>query len=177
MSDTEGGNATGGHGSTGDAVAEAPAPPPPAPPLPSAPPPPAAPPWEAAPAYAMGMPGVAVPALTTPGRRLGQALLDGVLAVVTLGIGWFIWSLFIWRRGETPGMQILRMKVVRADTGQQATWGTMFVRELLAKGLLMSIISGIFVPAAIVLDFMLLWDRRNQELWDKIAGTVVVDNR
>lgn len=33
--------------------------------------------------------------------------------------------------------------------GQLATWGTMFVREFLAKGLVMGIISGIFVPAAI----------------------------
>lgn len=118
-----------------------------------------------------------LPPLSSPGRRLGQAILDGVLAFVTLGIGWIIWSLFIWRRGETPGMQILRMKVVKAETAQPATWGTMFLREFVGKYLIMGVIGGIFFPAALVLDCMLLWDGRNQELWDKVAGTVVVDNR
>lgn len=120
------------------------------------------------------------PVLANPGRRLGQYLLDGLLAVVTLFIGWFIWSLFIWRHGETPGMQILRMKVVKADTGQPATWGTMALREIVGKFLIMSVPTMIFRflgIVAFVLDFMLLWDSRNQQVWDKVARTVVIDNR
>jgi uncharacterized RDD family membrane protein YckC len=123
---------------------------------------------------------VAVPGgwtLSSPGRRLGQYLLDVVLAIFTVFIGWFIWSLFIWRCGETPGMQIMRMKTIKADTGQPATWGTMAVREIVGKAIIMGVISTIFFPATLVLDCMLLWDRRNQELWDKVAGTLVVDNR
>jgi uncharacterized RDD family membrane protein YckC len=29
----------------------------------------------------------------------------------------------------------------------------------------------------IILDLWLLWDKDNQELWDKLAGTVVVNDR
>jgi len=28
-----------------------------------------------------------------------------------------------------------------------------------------------------ILYFMLLWDDRNQEIWDKLVGTVVVDEK
>ncbi len=113
---------------------------------------------------------------TTAGRRLGQYALDGLLAIVTLGIGYLIWSLFIWRRGETPAMQILRIKVIKLETGQVATWGTMALREFVGKYIVMGLISSIFFPAWVVLVFMLMWDKNKQELWDKIAGTIVVSN-
>jgi uncharacterized RDD family membrane protein YckC len=113
---------------------------------------------------------------TTAGRRLGQYALDGLLLLVTAFIGWFIWSLFIWRRGETPGMQILRIKCVKLESGQVATWGTMFLREFVGKYIVMGLISSIFFPAWVVLVFMLMWDKNKQELWDKIAGTIVVSN-
>jgi uncharacterized RDD family membrane protein YckC len=113
---------------------------------------------------------------TTAGRRLGQYALDALLAIVTLGIGYLIWSLFIWRRGETPAMQILRIKVVKLDTGVPATWGTMALREFVGKYIVMGLISSIFFPAWVVLVFMLMWDKNKQELWDKIAGTIVVSN-
>jgi uncharacterized RDD family membrane protein YckC len=113
---------------------------------------------------------------TTAGRRLGQYALDGLLAIVTLGIGYLIWSLFIWRRGETPAMQILRIKCVKLETGEVATWGTMALREFVGKYIVMGVISSIFFPAWVVLCFMLMWDKNKQELWDKIAGTIVVSN-
>jgi uncharacterized RDD family membrane protein YckC len=116
---------------------------------------------------------------TTASRRLGQYALDGLLLVITAFIGWFIWSLFIWRRGETPAMQILRIKVVKLENGQAtqaATWGTMALREFVGKYIVMGLISSIFFPAWVVLVFMLMWDKNKQELWDKIAGTIVVSN-
>jgi uncharacterized RDD family membrane protein YckC len=113
---------------------------------------------------------------TTAGRRFGQYALDALLFIVTLGIGYLIWSLFIWRRGETPAMQILRIKVVKLDTAVPATWGTMALREFVGKYIVMGLISSIFFPAWVVLVFMLMWDKNKQELWDKIAGTIVVSN-
>jgi uncharacterized RDD family membrane protein YckC len=113
--------------------------------------------------------------LTTPGRRLGQYSLDLLLSIVTLGLGWFIWSLFIWRRGETPAMQIMRIKVVMKDTGQPATWGPMALREIVGKGIIMGAIAAVTAYIAwIILAFMLMWDKDRQELWDKIASTIVV---
>lgn len=52
----------------------------------------------------------------------------------------------------------------------------MFVREFLAKGLIRGLISAVFFPAWIVLCFMLLWDKNRQELWDKVADTIVVND-
>ncbi len=114
--------------------------------------------------------------LTSAGRRFGQYALDVLLVIVTLFIGWVIWSLIIWSRGQTPGMQILHIRVVKLETNRVATWGTMCLREFVGKFLVMGIISSIFFPAWVVLVFMLMWDKNRQELWDKIAGTIVVDH-
>jgi uncharacterized RDD family membrane protein YckC len=110
----------------------------------------------------------------TPGVRLGQYVLDLLLFIVTFGIGWLVWSLIVWGRGQTPGMQILQIRAVKLTTGQTATWGTMFLREFVGKGLVMGLVSAVFFPAWLVLVFMLLWDDQKQELWDKIASTIVV---
>jgi uncharacterized RDD family membrane protein YckC len=113
--------------------------------------------------------------LATAGRRLGQHLLEILLIIVTLLIGWIIWSLIIWGDGQTPAMRILKLRVVKLETGKAATWGTMFLREFVGKFLIFTIIS--FIPfASLILSFMLLWDKKRQELWDKIAGTIVVND-
>jgi uncharacterized RDD family membrane protein YckC len=110
--------------------------------------------------------------LSSVGRRFGAYLLDGLLAIVTLGIGWMIWSLIVWGQGYTPGKQLMKMKAVKLDTGESATWGTMFLREFVGKG----IIGAIAIPITLgILAFMLLWDSKRQQVWDKVAGTVIVD--
>jgi uncharacterized RDD family membrane protein YckC len=114
--------------------------------------------------------------LASPGRRVGQYLLDTLLILVTAVIGWLVWSLIIWRRGQTPGMQILHIRTVKIATAQTATWGTMFLREFVGRFLIMGLIGSVFFPAWVVLVFMLLWDKNRQELWDKVAGTIVVEN-
>ena len=38
----------------------------------------------------------------SPGRRLGGYLLEYVLAIVTLGIGWIVWFIVVAPRGQTP---------------------------------------------------------------------------
>ena len=116
--------------------------------------------------------------VSTVGKRFGQYLLDGLLMIATLGIGYLIWSLIIWSKGQTPGMQCLGMRCVKQDTGETASWGTMFLREFVGKGLIFGLIGAVtFGIVAFVLLFMLCWDRNRQELWDKIASTIVVDNR
>ncbi len=51
----------------------------------------------------------------------------------------------------------------------------MALREVIAKPVIG--ILGAAVVIGVILDFWLLWDRDNQELWDKIVGTVVVNDR
>jgi uncharacterized RDD family membrane protein YckC len=114
--------------------------------------------------------------LSSPGRRLGAYVLDSVLAFFTLGIGWLIWSLFIYGRGQTPGKQLLGMRAVHLRTGGRAGWGRTFLREWIAKGLVFSILVTITFGLGLILYFWLLWDRNNQELWDKVVDTLVVDD-
>ena len=52
----------------------------------------------------------------------------------------------------------------------------MFVRDFLCKGLLMSIIVSVTFGLGLILYFWLTWDDKNQELWDKMVNTVVVED-
>lgn len=91
--------------------------------------------------------------------------------------GYAIWWLFALKRGQTPGKQLMRVRVIKAD-GQPSGWGYMFLREFVIKGLvgdfLMSVTSGI----SLVADYLWpLWDKDKQTLHDKIMRTLVVRNR
>ena len=74
--------------------------------------------------------------LSSSMRRLGAHLLDGLLCFATCFIGWLVWSLIVYGRGQTPGKQLLGMRVAIMTTGTKAGWGRMFVREYLAKFLI-----------------------------------------
>ena len=115
-------------------------------------------------------------ALSSPGRRLGAFLLDTLLLFVTLFIGWAIWSVIIWGRGQTPGKQILNMRVVHSSDGTCATWWRMAFREVICKTII-RIVAFVLFGIGLILYFWLLWDGENQELWDKMASTLVVDDR
>jgi RDD family len=111
--------------------------------------------------------------LSSPARRFGGYVLEAVLSTVTLGIGWLIWAFVVFGRGQTPAKQMLGMRVVTLRTGEKATWGRMFVRELIAKPLV-AMLSLVTLGIA---NFWLVWDGRNQELWDKVVATIVVNDR
>ncbi|HSH58253.1 MAG TPA: RDD family protein [Acidimicrobiales bacterium] len=110
--------------------------------------------------------------LSSVGKRFGGYVLESILIGVTLLIGWLVWSLIVWKDGQTPAKQMLGMRVLKLQTGTKATWGTMFVREIIGKTI--GGIAGFFTFG--ILTFMLLWDRNNQEVWDKVAGSIVVDD-
>jgi uncharacterized RDD family membrane protein YckC len=111
-------------------------------------------------------------ALSSAGLRLGGFILESVLIVCTLVIGWLIWAFVVFPRGQTPAKQLLHMKCVHLPDGHPAGWWRMFFREFIAKGLI-GIIAAftLFIPY-----FWLLWDRNRQELWDKLATTLVVND-
>lgn len=113
--------------------------------------------------------------LSPAGRRFGGYLLEGLLFICTLGIGWITWTLIAWAHGQTPAKQVLGMRVVRLDTRARAGWGRMFLRDFIGK-LLVSLTFGLLFIGGVVADCWLLWDKDKQELWDKIAGTVVVND-
>lgn len=98
-------------------------------------------------------------------------MLSLVLIVVTLGIGYLVWTLILWGEGQTPAKKILKMRVVKASTGQQATWGDMALRQLVGQVLLN------IVPFYSLIAALMIFGDGNRCAWDRIAGTVVVDER
>jgi len=109
--------------------------------------------------------------LSSKGKRFGALLLEALLVVVTLFIGWLIWSIIVWGKGQTPAKSILKMRVLKADTGRAATTGEMAIRELVGKWLL-----GVIPLYSLIDAIFVLIDERSQGLHDKIAGTVVIDD-
>lgn len=110
--------------------------------------------------------------ISSPGRRLGGFLLDALLIIVTAVIGWFIWSLFTWSDGQTPAKKVLGMRCVKLRTDQAASWGTMCVREVIAKPVIWVLACMTFG----IVYFWLVWDKNTQELWDKMVDTIVVND-
>ena len=108
--------------------------------------------------------------LSSKGRRLGAALLDGVLAIVTLGIGYLIWMLFTFKPGQTPAKRLLGMRTVSTQDCMATSWGMTFLREIFVKG----IIAGITLGIAYL---WILWDTKNQALYDKVLNTIVVNDK
>jgi uncharacterized RDD family membrane protein YckC len=125
------------------------------------------------PSAAPGVPGAALQ-LSTPGKRFGAFLLEIVLMIVTLIIGWLVWWIIAWGKGQTPAKAVLKMRCVRVDENRPATFGEMAMRELIGKSLLANVTFGI---STIVGGVMLITDDTNrQAVWDKIAGTTVVED-
>lgn len=107
----------------------------------------------------------------SPGRRLGGYLLNLVIFIFTIGVGWFIWFAIVAPRGQTPGKQLLGMYIIKAD-GTRAGGGYTWVRTILVRGLLTIAIDMVtFSIYGLLAQLWCIWDREHQCLWDKIAGT------
>jgi uncharacterized RDD family membrane protein YckC len=111
--------------------------------------------------------------LVSPGGRFGAFLLEIVLAVVTLGIGYLIWSLITWSNGQTPGKQLLGQVVADAQTGAPADWSRMFMREFVIHGLLFGLLNTVTFGVFFVVDSLMVFGTDHRTLHDKMAGTVV----
>lgn len=111
--------------------------------------------------------------LVSAGGRLGAVLLDLLLAMITLWIGWFIWSMITWSDGQSPGKKLLGHVVVDANTGQPLDWGRMALRELCVKGLVGSLLSAATCSIYVWVDaFMVLGDRQ-RTAHDRMANSIV----
>jgi uncharacterized RDD family membrane protein YckC len=108
--------------------------------------------------------------LASSGRRIGAYFLSIPLAIVTLGIGYAIWGLIVWGRGQTPALQMLGMRCWRPETGRVAGWGWMALREIVGR-----FAEGLLGPITLVLSLVLMVSgREHKSLHDHIAGTVVL---
>ena len=90
----------------------------------------------------------------------GFAGVAGFLLVYLIYMPWF-WG----HGGQTPGLKIMHLRVVREQDGGPLSMGTAFVRLV-----------GYWISGAVFyLGFIwILFDARRQGWLDKIAGTVVI---
>jgi uncharacterized RDD family membrane protein YckC len=113
--------------------------------------------------------------IATPLKRLGEYLLEWLLVIVTLVIGWVVWSLIIWSNGQTPAKQVLGMRVYRLTERRPAGWGRMALREVVVRWLLIGLLSALTAGIGFIVAALLVFSTNRQTLWDMIAQTVVVD--
>ena len=126
-------------------------------------------------------------------RRLAGFIIDQLILNFTVGVGWLVWFLIIAGRGQTPGKQLLALRVVRED-GRLASYGWMLLREIVVKfiifvapvlglGVIGVVVGGAagtafaFLGYAITFIFVPLWcvwDKNRQSLWDKAVRTLVI---
>ena len=88
--------------------------------------------------------------------------------IVTLFIGYIIWGLIIWGRGQTPTYQVLGMRCWKPETRRVAGWGTMALREIVGR-----LVESLMITA--IISFVLMLVRPDRKcLHDLIAGTVAL---
>ena len=111
------------------------------------------------------------------GDGLLRVMIGVMLGILALLVGYAVWWLFALRRGQTPGKQLVGIRVVK-DDGEPSSWGYTFLREFVIKGLLGGFLSGMTGGIYFAADHLWpLWDRDRQALHDKMIGTLVVQNR
>ena len=124
-----------------------------------------------------GSGGSSVPAGASPavapvsvGTRVGASLLDVLLMIVTLGIGWIIWAVVLLKESTSPAKKMMGLAIVDVNTGAPATMTQMVLREIVGKWVLGSV-TGIVTLASFVMLFV---TPNRQAVWDFIGTTTVV---
>lgn len=118
--------------------------------------------------------------LAAAGSSTEDSLVGGLVVgsqVGSIAVG-FLYALLLLRagsrNGQTLGKQAMGIRVVTAD-GRQVTFGTVAVREWLAKTFVFGFLAILTLYMATLLNFLWpLWDRENRALHDMIASTRVV---
>jgi uncharacterized RDD family membrane protein YckC len=111
-------------------------------------------------------------------HRLGAIVLDATLIVVTLGIGWLIWSFIVWGEGQTPAKKILKLRTINFTNGLPATWGHMGIREGLVPitvSIASSVTGGIAYVAWIVVEIVFYFTKNQRTFRDYWVKTAVVN--
>jgi len=111
-------------------------------------------------------------------HRLGAIILDATLIVVTLGIGWVIWSFIVWGEGQTPAKKILKLRTINFTNGRAATWGHMGIREGLVPitvSIASSVTGGIAYVAWVIIEIVFYFTKNQRTLRDYWVKTAVVN--
>jgi uncharacterized RDD family membrane protein YckC len=108
--------------------------------------------------------------LASIGRRIGAWFLAFPLVIVTLGIGYLVWGLIVWGRGQTPTYQVLGMRCWRPESRQVPSFGWMALREIVGR-----IAEGVLSVITALASFILMCaGKERKTIHDHIAGTIVL---
>jgi hypothetical protein len=114
--------------------------------------------------------------------RAESFLLTVGLVVVTLGIGWLVWSITEWRRGRTASFRLTGLRVVRRSDGRPIG----LCRSIVRNALLCSLLIVPVLLACLLLAFVFVMGASppadllrapRSAPWDWLTGTEVVDER
>lgn len=87
-----------------------------------------------------------------------------ILGYLVLSVAWFYFAFLTGARGQSPGKQIIGIKVVAEETGQPIGGGMGIVRQIAH-----------FLDGICLIGYLFpLWDPKKQTFADKIIKTVVV---
>jgi len=109
-------------------------------------------------------------------RFWGTYILEGILYVVTLVIGWYIWLIFTAPTSQSPAKHLLNVYIIDLEAGQTISTGRVWLREVLVKQILFDLIISTFTGGlgSLVDAVWVFFDRNRQSLHDKVVNTVVV---
>ena len=106
--------------------------------------------------------------------RVAAYALDIFILSITLVIGWLIWSAFVWRKGTTPGHQLLKQKIVDEMTGETFSWGKMALRELIIKMFLIGFGMTFTFGLLWLVDALMIFRADQRTLHDMLIKSKVV---
>ena len=106
---------------------------------------------------------------TPPDPKFELAMMVGMLSFFAIAFAWvfFYWTWFIGRRGATPGMKIMKVKMVRADRTR------MSYGHALGRAVLLYLINSFTMGLTNITAF---FDRERRTVVDMICDTRVVRN-
>jgi len=111
-------------------------------------------------------------------HRLGGIVLDATLMIITLGIGWLIWSFIVWGEGQTPAKKILKLRTINFTNGRPATWGHMGIREMLVPvsvSIASTVTGGVASIAWIIIEIVFYFTKDQRTFRDYWVKTAVVN--
>ena len=112
--------------------------------------------------------------LASPQARLGAYLVDIGLAIVTLFIGWLIWSFFTWQYGQTPAKRLMKQVVVNTKTEQPLTFIQMLLREAIVKWVAGGLASSASNGITWVVDSLFIFRDDRRTVHDLIVSSKVI---
>jgi RDD family len=113
------------------------------------------------------------------GTRIKSLLLTPCLIIVTVGVGWFVWSVVEWTSGRTPSYRRTNLRVVRKSDGKPIGLGRSVLRELCCALLLFpTLVACCFIALSFAMGASPpegVFGQSRRAPWDLLTRTDVVN--